>query len=81
MFEEIITYITLIILIFVGFSSIKSFIKKENKEWFFTTTSESWIVKKTIGKKNYIRWHNLVFGLIALLVGIVFLCLKIFRRI
>ena len=79
MFSKIITYLGIILSIYVGFSSIKSFVRKDNNEWFLTTTAESWIVKKTIGKKNYIRWHNLIFGLISLSIGSVLLYLKLFN--
>jgi len=79
MFNEIITYLGIILSIFVGFSSIKSFVKKDNNEWFFTTTAESWVIKKTIGKKIYILWHNLIFGLILLSIGSVLLYMKLFN--
>jgi len=66
MTNEILGYIAIPILLWSGIRGLKSFFKNENKEQFQSTTSESWLIKNTIGKKTYISFHNLIWGIISL---------------
>ena len=82
MSNTVLTYIAIPVLIIVGLKGIYSFYKKDKKEYFnrsYDTAADSLIVRKAIGRKNFIRYQNLIFGIIFLLTGIVILVSIIFK--
>ena len=74
--NKTLTYIAIPILIIGGIKGIYSFYKNDNKEHFnrvYDTTADSSIVRKTIGRKNFVRFQNLFWGIIFLFAGIAIL--------
>ena len=70
MTNNLISYLIALIVIIYGIRALISFNKDDKKESFQSTTAETWIVKKTIGRENYIRFHNLIWGILWLIGGI-----------
>ena len=71
--NTILTYIIIPVLIIGGIKGIYSFYKNDGKEYFnrvYHTEPDSSVVKKTIGRKKYIRYQNLIWGIICLFAGI-----------
>jgi hypothetical protein len=66
MTNEIFTYIAIPILLLSGVRGLKSFFFNDNKKRFQSTYSETWLIKKTIGKDTYIQFHNLFWGIICI---------------
>lgn len=79
--NEILGYIAIPILLWSGIRGLKSFFKNEKKEQFQSTTSESWLIKKTIGKKTYISFHNLIWGIISISGAIALIYLTLTNEI
>ena len=82
---NILTYLAILILIYYGFRGIYSFLKNDKKEhfqngWDFETANTS-IVKKTVGRDNYIRYQNIYWGMIFLILGIAILIHEITKWI
>ena len=80
MTNELLTYIAIPLLLFSGFRGLKSFFKNENKEQFQSTTSESWLIKNTIGKETYIQFHNLIWGVICITGTIALIYLIVIKK-
>lgn len=75
MTNNLLSYLIALIVIIYGIRALISFIKNDKKESFQSTTAETWIVQKTIGRENYIRFHNLIWGILSLIGGIAIIML------